>query len=237
MSECNQCHRRVLSHSHILCCSLCRAKTHKLCIPHITSHEEFLDIKKSDWICLKCIENVFPFSNLENGDQLESALSERDHLDFRLKDLEHMIFNPLSHDLEVNDPLSDIDPDENFLNEYRSNLTTNSKYLTEATFKLKTKAIPNCSISMMHQNIRSIPKNLDRFDHLIDDLEWKFDILGFSETWLKNLNADLYSIANYNHIYLTRKSKSGGGVSMFIRDHIKYTKREDLSIMTTSAEC
>ena len=64
-----------------------------------------------------------------------------------------------------------------------------------------------------------------------------FDVIGISETWLTDDNKDLYSISNYQHISNVRKTRRGGGVSLFIADHIKFKELTQYSISNDFIEC
>ena len=67
-------------------------------------------------------------------------------------------------------------------------------------------------------------------------LIFQFSIIGISESWLNNVKKHRYSIKGYNSEHLCRKNKGGGGVSIFIKDDIKYKRRKDLDLMTDFAE-
>ena len=149
----------------------------------------------------------------------------------------NLIYNPLADVTTINDPLADIDPDSNFLNLELASFRNNSKFYTEASFKneafhSKTKS----TLSLVHTNIRSIPKNLEKFEYLLHDLDWQFDIIGVTEAWLKDHNKCLYSLENYNSEHLIRPKKKGGGVSIFLREHIGYKLREDLTKISEESE-
>ena len=49
-----------------------------------------------------------------------------------------------------------------------------------------------------------------------------------SETWLKVHNYENYNISGYRAEHNYRPNRAGGGVSLYIRDAIEYTTREDL---------
>ena len=66
----------------------------------------------------------------------------------------------------------------------------------------------------------------------------------FSETWLTNNTTDLCRFNGYEAVHLLRpvdnkfdfKSK-GGGVSIFVKEGIKYNRKDSLTIMSELAEC
>ena len=72
-------------------------------------------------------------------------------------------------------------------------------------------------LSLLHNNIRSIPHNLDHFNQFLNGLDIDFSILAFSETWLKPHNEHCYGVNGYNAEHNSRLNKAGGGVSLFIK--------------------
>ena len=78
---------------------------------------------------------------------------------------------------------------------------------------------------MIHFNVRSIPKNLQAFEIFMSNLCVNFTILAISETWLTSYNNTLYNIDGYNAENVYRTNRKGGGVSLYIREHVSYTTR------------
>ena len=71
-----------------------------------------------------------------------------------------------------------------------------------------------------------------------------FGILIFTETWLTKDNKDNYKIKGYTAIHLLRPcdqhfnfKERGGGISIFIREGIDYTHRQDLDLALPFIEC
>ena len=52
--------------------------------------------------------------------------------------------------------------------------------------------------SIMHGNIRSIPKNFQNFELYMSNLDIKFTVMAFTETWLNVENAGLYNIEGFD---------------------------------------
>ena len=67
-------------------------------------------------------------------------------------------------------------------------------------------------------------------------MNFEFSIIGLSETWINETNISNYKLSGYNHVHSYRKSKSGGGVSLHIKESINYTNRDDLSIFNEHIE-
>jgi hypothetical protein len=133
--------------------------------------------------------------------------------------------------------LDDIDPDLNLLNKLGDNTTKNCKYYYSNTLydEIKPK-MANADLSVLHLNIRSLPKIVDILIPTIHASGLNFNIIALSETWLKDTNADCYGIPGYAHEYLTRGDKTGGGVSLFINENWTYTIRNDLNFNDNNIE-
>ena len=58
-----------------------------------------------------------------------------------------------------------------------------------------------------------------------------FTVLCITELWLKESNVNTYASTGYKHEHLCRKRKAGGGVSLFIKEHVEYKCRTDLNIV------
>ena len=92
------------------------------------------------------------------------------------------------------------------------------------------------SYSLLHSNIRSAAKNLDKLDNYLNVLNTKFSVIGLSETWFSDSTASLYDIQGYEKIDNYRKEKRGGGVSLLINDCLDYSRRKDLDVVTDDVE-
>ena len=98
------------------------------------------------------------------------------------------------------------------------------------------KVFKNECFSMIHMNIRSLPANLNHFMNYLNCLNVQFSVLCFSETWLNANNHDLYALPGYSHIGKHRPHRSGGGVSLFIKERFTYKSRLDISIFNDVIE-
>ena len=91
--------------------------------------------------------------------------------------------------------------------------------------------------SLMHLNIRSLLKNIGKLCDFLSLIDNKFTIIGLSETWLHSDNVDFYEIPEYTTIHVTRPSKKGGGVSLYVHSSLEYTVLSKMSIITEYLEC
>ena len=75
-----------------------------------------------------------------------------------------------------------IDPDNNFYN----SLQLSCKYVTENEFKTLTTEKQR-NLSIFHLNARSVKENYDGITNYLKLLEFDFDIIAVSESWI-NIN-------------------------------------------------
>ena len=76
--------------------------------------------------------------------------------------------------------------------------------------------------SIAHLNAQCLGTSIDEF--------YGFDIISTSETWLKQ-NKDLIDyvqIPGFEFIYNNREHFRGGGVTYYIKEHLKFKKRKDV---------
>ena len=121
--------------------------------------------------------------------------------------------------------LGSIDPDTNFL---LGNDTSWCHYYTE--FEFNQCFSSNDKFALYNLNIRSLPKNMEKMQHFLEGLHYKFTIITFTETWLAEYNSSLHKFIGYSHVYKLRDKRRGGGVSMFIDNRINYQDRNDINI-------
>lgn len=190
-------------------------------------------------ICVMCRSQIFPFNNL--SDVEISELSSYDHPiqnQTRLDQIENQTFNPqLFNEIHNVIAFSDVDPDNNFYNnQLYNNLNCNYYYEDSFNAQLATNMNASLTFSLIHLNIRSGQRNLDKFETYMQNLDLKFDVVGLSETWFNVNNVDRYGIMGYSHEYNIRMTRKGGGVSLYIKNHISYKKRPDLDAICNSIE-
>jgi hypothetical protein len=188
--------------------------------------EDVLYFNTHDWTCPTCLLEVFPFTVIEDPHDLQQILSPTTTIDY--SQLQELLLNPLDSE-DGDGVLADIDPDENYYNS-PSMQTPKTQYLLVDALNTKIDASRDYSyFSTFHTNIRSTPKNYDNFNHLLSLITHKFTILAITETWLKPHNIDLFPINGYQHEHSIRTSKTGGGISLYIQEHIDYKVHTDLN--------
>jgi hypothetical protein len=238
LSRCKLCDKRILSHEKTVECSTCKGPWHNKCLPNYSEGDILhASTPLSHWSCPLCLKEFFPFSILENDTSFNQDLIHPHNPYIEIAALEKMVYDPFSSDDNVDDiVLSDIDPDQNFLGSIRDKATTSCNYYyTSSQLDKILDLNTNAMTSMLHMNIRSIPKNLDLLIATLQASSMEIDLIGVTETWLKPDNADSYGIQGYTHEYLTR-DKQGGGISLFINYSWIYKIRDDLNHSSSDYE-
>ena len=85
---------------------------------------------------------------------------------------------------------------------------------------------------VLHLNIRSLRTKLDELRILISQIEKRFTAVNFiliCETHLTDVTVSYVNIEGYNFEYKNRDGL-GGGVAIFIKEGIKYRRRDDLAV-------
>jgi hypothetical protein len=130
---------------------------------------------------------------------------------------------------ETNRPLLNdinLDPDANFF----PNLIKECKYYSST--ELKNNSLRNStSLAVMHINCRSILPKLDEIGYLLHQVPPS--ILAVTETWLTESTATSNLIPGYIFEYENRKEGRGGGLGLFIKEGIEYSKPNILTNYNT----
>ena len=208
---------------------------HLKCLPFVSKDDSIYFEKDSNlWICTVCTKDIFPFNGIEENEEFFKILAEMQCNDsmipFDALIDQNIIFSPFELNEDITLPIIDSDPDVQFYNSQCNNHLQSCDYHIEDSFNRKLSEVDLTTepLSMIHLNIRSIAKNLNKFESYMNNVNHEFPIIAFSETWLQDHNQDNYNISGYNSEHNLRLSRAGGGVSLYIKDTIEYTVRDDL---------
>ena len=103
-----------------------------------------------------------------------------------------------------------------------------SKYFTPADF-ISSKIPKNC-FSIFHLNIASLEYHVDELKSLISVLNHDFDVIGITETKIKNSEPlSNLKLEGYNFEF-TPTNTSFGGTSLYVRDCYAYEKKSEYTI-------
>ena len=93
-----------------------------------------------------------------------------------------------------------------------------------------------CNLFLIHINIRSLQKNIDKLTHFISELGKSPDVIAITETKLnKNRIHSNIEINGYNFIHSDSETNAGG-VGMYIKKSISYKIEEELNLNLCSVE-
>ena len=243
MAGCNICFKRVLSHSYHLKCDYCQDPVHLKCLPMVSKTDSIYVNRGTDiWFCTKCTECMFPFYCINEDEDFKAALADMQNrqpeIPYEVLLNQNKIFSPFELNENIEIPISDIDPDIQFYNNQCIAALQSCDYYIEDTFnsKLTELNIKNGCLSMIHANVRSAAKNLNRFETYLSNLNHVFPIIALTETWARDDNVNLCNISGYNCEHNYRSSRSGGGVALFIKETIDYSVRDDLRYQNDTIE-
>ena len=233
---CRKCFGNILSHSRVLRCIFCKSYSHIAC--YAVSRQEY-DVM-NEWVCIDCLSENLPFYNIEDDNEFKNVIYEQIYGGkFDFKRLNEKMFVPFELNQSYNIPTFDMDPDVNYFRESRFSNNTICNYYTEETFarqfSSRNDKMKN-GLSIYHHNIRSLPNQVTNMNILMEALQFEFDFIGISETWLTPNNCDLYDRDGYTHCKKYRANRRGGGISLFIKDTIKYKERHDLDLVSDPTE-
>ena len=94
----------------------------------------------------------------------------------------------------------DIDPDDNFYN----GLNVDSAYYTEDEFndKIVSKLQAASTFSIIHFNARSMSANFNKLKSVLSSIDFTFDVIAVTETWLSDDDIDSFHMDDYDDIYI-----------------------------------
>ena len=161
--------------------------------------------------CPDCLKENFPFHQLNDIEM---------KLEFTLPNTLTKSLNSLEVDFSEHFPVA------NLSNMYRS--------VDWLQSKLKKQNYCKLGLSVIHLNVRSLPKNKNLIEERIRLLHSNIDVIGITETKLNSNNCKYIIIKGYNFVNIN-SSSNAGGVALFINDRFKFTVLPELS--TTNDLC
>ena len=213
---CKICLKAVANSHHAIQCDNCNIWVHIKCNKINTQTYKFLQKSSAAWYCIKCSEEIYPFSNISNEELFETNQG---------KNIKFKVFTQKNSEQNIDliDTLNKAmdDPD--------SKMMTAKYYELDEISDLLSSTSPNRSF--FHLNISSLTFHFDELLVLTAENKLNFDFLGISETRLKlNRNSlNPISMPGYN-IEHTPTESSNGGTLLYIKQGINYKLRKDLQI-------
>ena len=183
---CVMCSKIIKDCHKIITCNICNGYTHKKCTK---LRPKQLKCPK-EWVCSTCITHNLANNNSddESSDGEDYDLTESntfDMIDVDLTKYDNMIFNPLTFVCNsINKCYNDVDNEDI----HECTYLTPEKFCSDSTAS-------SGKFNFLNVNIRSLTKNLDNFKECLKTLNCDFNIIGVSETHLKEKPSDYLSLS------------------------------------------
>lgn len=92
------------------------------------------------------------------------------------------------------------------------------------------------AFSLLNCNIRSIQANFDNLVQLLRDLNYPFNIISLSKTWLRS-SEKICNLDLPGYSFLSQSTTlRAGGVGLYIKNGIQYSVRHDSTSSTYESE-
>ena len=181
------------------------------------------------------------FNHYDDDDDYDQAIFDISNMyscKMSIQELRNQAFVPFDLNEDIRTPLVESDPDIQYFLGAISNNLNSCDYYIEDTFndRFESLSINHCCLSILHLNIRSIPRNLSSLQTYLNNLDIQFSVVGISETWLKPYNVDCYGMDGYREEHSYRSERMGGGVSLYVMNGIEYFVRNDMSMINDHLE-
>lgn len=96
-------------------------------------------------------------------------------------------------------------------------------------------ALTKGNLSLFHLNARSMRNKSDEIDVYLGSLDFRFDVLAFTETWYTS-RSDVVNFDGYKYEGRYRENKRGGGIALYFRNNIAFDVMPELSVLNTHCE-
>jgi len=100
------------------------------------------------------------------------------------------------------------------------------QYATHTDFVSHVDKLMSHDLSLLHCNIRSLCKDIDKLEEIVTPCSKPPDIIALSETRIKGTSI-IATFPGYNFININSQTQVGG-VGAYIKNNLKYLQRRDL---------
>ena len=208
-SKCGYCSRKIGTTHKFVNCAICKSKIHIKCNNIEAIAYNKMEQGKEISTYIKCKKENFPFSSDEKNRGSESFNKE-----FLASENLKMFFQWIN-DFN-NQDLNNVESNEDDLELTPS---IDCKYVDLNSFDIFKD--DNKTFSIIHLNIASLEKHKDEVENVLSMLNFKFDLIGISETKIKNgidpnFNVE---IKGYKQLSTPTESDKGGGIIYIAKHH------------------
>ena len=226
-STCSVCNRKITNKKihKALPCHSCMCFIHRKCSGITLSDLNNLPKEVfTNWRCPYCYKETFPFQNENVSDLLKLTFNSNFDCPCQY----------VTFDNNVNIGFDDrFGPDPDNMINKSVNLNVNFDYYSAHSFHKLSKHLNDRTFSVFHSNIESLMHNFDHLNYLLNNLNYKFDIIALSETWNSTQKVQNFrpGIIEGYHQYLGQQGTTiKGGCGFYIRNIHKYIERKKLDL-------
>ena len=233
---CAICNKLIRSNGRKLECSLCNLCYHFNCTSLTLADYKYFKSSSLGWTCQTCSKSIFPFHSIEDNELVKlsfnsnlSCLCSKNTVNAILEDLP--MLQTISNIGNI-PHLSNFDPACNTPSKVNFNYFDLHKFHSSPEIN----TCSNKALSLLNCNIRSIQANFDNLVQLLNDLNYPFNIISLSETWLRS-NEQISNLDLPGYSFLSQPTtQRAGGVGLYIRNGIQFSVRHDLTSSTGESE-
>ena len=209
------CCKPVATNHKSIKCDKCDIWIHIECNQINKQTYEILKKDNSQWFCIVCMKELFPFSNLNDKEFITTTLGKQ--IKFT------SISKKQNSDKTIFTNLINTESD----NTVEENI---SKYFEPSDISI-TESNIKTTLNTFHLNISSLPAHVNKLQNLLSTCSVNFDIIGISESRLIKNKKHLINIdiPNYKIEHCTTECTCGGTL-LYIKSNIKYKLRNNLKI-------
>ena len=231
-THCTVCTKTIAKNHRNICCDSCKSRIHIKC--NNTDVKTYNKIVKGNQsvTCIKCQQENIPFQGLSDIDF--SAVNKGLSTDIDiLQDVcvTSTSLNIFFQEINKSNPFTNTKEDNNDENA----TLINCKYMDLSTFNFKP---DKNKFSIFHTNIGSLAKHKDELESTLTLLDFKFDIIGITETKLKTQTKPKIDInlTGYKCYHTDTEAEKGGSL-IYVSENINSKKRPDLEHLLYKPEC
>jgi len=237
-TNCSICSNNIKKPKSSIPCPNCKHLVHKKCSNLNPNQLYVLKKNPNIWECPKCTRDKFPFTEIEDDEILLTSFNS--NWSCNCPNHKPTLPNKSLSDFkltisQINDSDTNTDTDNSEFDDqfhtYHSLKPDFSYYLTHEFHELKDK-VKN-PFSILHTNISSLQHNGDNLKLLLNNLEFKFDVIALSETWNPESKSHTFQppiLEGYNNYNGNTGSSLKGGCGFYISKDLKPLPRKDLNI-------
>ena len=227
---CEICTKRIGKNHKFIQCSSCNGNVHIKC--NKIDLKTYKAMGKDELlICTKCQSDNIPFQNLTD---LQFLAASKD-LKTDTEVLEEVSVTSTSlrtffQEINKSSPFEHLDSDED-----DDNATLiNCKYTDLCSFKHKPS---KNKFSLLHTNIGSLSKHKEELEVILNMLDFKFDVIGITETKLSKNSPPKFDInlTGYKCFHVDTEAAKGGSL-IYVSDTIDSKERHDLQSLLYKSE-